>query len=344
MKKFISALLAFALLLSAPVVTAEAAKDDVVTYYAEEAYFENCFDPVQMGGKYGYYHDLYGTIGLKPASYDSGATPVYDHSAPARVIFDVEAEVAGRYVLGVVYSTEKDSRYFAYSVNGSSPINVQGTVCAGASNDEKWNASNANTYSVYVMLEKGSNEIVLQTPNDYDNNKEGRNICSVNIWAITLELKSATATEDEEPAVAPTPTQAAPTPTQAAPTPTQAAPAEDEKPVVTPTKPASKPIEVTGEEYTIQKGDTLGKIAKACGLTVKELAEANNIENPNRIRAGKVLIIPDLSDVRVIVKKGDTLGKIAKANGCTIKELVAANGIENPNLIFVGQAIKLPQK
>ena len=116
-----------------------------------------------------------------------------------------------------------------------------------------------------------------------------------------------------------------------------------EKPEKYWTKPvADEPIVIEGDEYVVQKGDTLGKIAKACGLTVKELAEANGIENPNLIRKGATLIIPKVEVKRHVVVKGDTLGKIAKTYGCTVKELVELNKIENPNLIIRGQVIVLP--
>ena len=45
-------------------------------------------------------------------------------------------------------------------------------------------------------------------------------------------------------------------------------------------------------DYRIQPGDTLSKIAKQYGLTVKQLQEANGIKNPNLIFAGKDLKIP----------------------------------------------------
>jgi len=105
-------------------------------------------------------------------------------------------------------------------------------------------------------------------------------------------------------------------------------------------KPA---IEVTGDEYVIQAGDTLREIAKACGLTVKDLVDANNIENPNLIRKGAKLIIPTVdASKRHVVVKGDTLSEIAKTYGYSVADLVKANNIENANLIHVGQLIVLP--
>lgn len=45
-------------------------------------------------------------------------------------------------------------------------------------------------------------------------------------------------------------------------------------------------------EYTIQKGDSLSKIAKKYNTTVAELVEINNIKDPDKINAGKVILIP----------------------------------------------------
>lgn len=44
--------------------------------------------------------------------------------------------------------------------------------------------------------------------------------------------------------------------------------------------------------YTIQRGDTLSKIAARYGTTVAVLVELNNIPNKNRIYAGHKLLIP----------------------------------------------------
>lgn len=52
------------------------------------------------------------------------------------------------------------------------------------------------------------------------------------------------------------------------------------------------------ETYTIKKGDTLESIAKKLGVTIEELLEANpQISNPNKIWAGRKLIIPGEYDM-----------------------------------------------
>lgn len=95
-------------------------------------------------------------------------------------------------------------------------------------------------------------------------------------------------------------------------------------------------------DYTVQSGDTLGKIAKEHGVSVADLVESNDISNPNLIRPGQVLMIPGNEgqpDVVHVVRRGDTLGKIAAQYGSSVSTLVNANGISNPNLISVGQNI-----
>ncbi len=88
---------------------------------------------------------------------------------------------------------------------------------------------------------------------------------------------SAAAVTVESPSPPPT-VRAAATPSarEAAPTPTTAAALE-----------ASEP-----REYEVKPNDTLSEIASRFGITTSELAEANEIENPDDIRAGDVLTIP----------------------------------------------------
>jgi LysM repeat protein len=59
-------------------------------------------------------------------------------------------------------------------------------------------------------------------------------------------------------------------------------------------EPAPRPIPDSGDYfvYTAVSGDTLNAIAKRYGITVRELIEANNIEDPNLIRVGQKLVIP----------------------------------------------------
>ncbi len=56
--------------------------------------------------------------------------------------------------------------------------------------------------------------------------------------------------------------------------------------------PTAPPAENSSQTHVVQKGETLSEIASRYGLTVKELAEANGIDNPALVRVGQVLLIP----------------------------------------------------
>lgn len=102
--------------------------------------------------------------------------------------------------------------------------------------------------------------------------------------------------------------------------------------------------------YTVQRGNTLSQIASAYGVTVSQIAETNNIQNPNLIYPGEKLRItqststtlnPVIQNNYYTVQRGDTLSGIARRYGVTVQYLVNLNGIQNPNLIYPGQLIKV---
>ena len=55
---------------------------------------------------------------------------------------------------------------------------------------------------------------------------------------------------------------------------------------------AETPTEAT-REHTVRSGETLWRIARRYGTTVRALAEANGIDASRPLRIGKVLRIPD---------------------------------------------------
>lgn len=104
-------------------------------------------------------------------------------------------------------------------------------------------------------------------------------------------------------------------------------------------------------KYTVQKGDTLSKIAKKFNVSVATLQKLNNIKNANKIAVGQVLKLKANTTVKKAVKKavattytvksGDTLSSIAKKNNTTVAKLQKLNGIKNANKISIGQKLKL---
>ncbi len=107
--------------------------------------------------------------------------------------------------------------------------------------------------------------------------------------------------------------------------------------------------------YTVQRGDTLARIAARFGTTVAAIMDANGIRNPNLIFAGQVLNIPRTrititpplrANVRggrtYVVQPGDTLFLIAARFGRNVYDVARANNILNLNHIFVGQVLVIP--
>jgi peptidoglycan endopeptidase LytE len=137
-------------------------------------------------------------------------------------------------------------------------------------------------------------------------------------------------------------------------------PAAVAPPVVPPVVP-----EATGSEYVIVKGDTLAKIAKKNGVTLKALEDANKGVVPTKLKVGQKLTLPaggptapaatgtpTASDMTsssagggetYVVKSGDTLTKIAKAHGTTVKLIESENNLSTTK-IKVGQKLKIPAK
>lgn len=119
--------------------------------------------------------------------------------------------------------------------------------------------------------------------------------------------------------------------------------------------------------YTVQAGDTLYSIATSYGLTVDEMATANNLANPDVLEVGQVLVIPgagsgdetagdtgDTGDTgdegeagvtpeqEYTIQPGDTLGRIGQRFGFTPEELAAYNNMAVTDTIYVGDTILIP--
>lgn len=113
------------------------------------------------------------------------------------------------------------------------------------------------------------------------------------------------------------------------------------------------------KEYTIARGDSLYKIAKAHGVTIAAITKANPGIDPAKIRPGKKIQIPLASPASPgigstepgpsetgngathVVKAGETLTSIAKQHGTTPKAIKAANNLKTDQLL-VGKKLKLP--
>lgn len=106
---------------------------------------------------------------------------------------------------------------------------------------------------------------------------------------------------------------------------------------------------VTNTTYTVKRGDTLSEIALKYNTTVSNLANLNNISNPNLIYPGQVITINGSNNIEngknscgkitYTIKRGDTLSSIARKYNTSVNKLVMLNNISNPNLIYAGNII-----
>jgi membrane-bound lytic murein transglycosylase D len=122
--------------------------------------------------------------------------------------------------------------------------------------------------------------------------------------------------------------------------------------------PAEK--RVNFRKHVVRRGQTLAGIARANGVTARDVAEANNFPPARRLRPGTELIIPIPAKPRVVqarrdkaaeaadergtvryrIQPGDTLASLAAQHGTTVRELQSWNGLRG-SLIAAGSVLTI---
>ncbi len=125
--------------------------------------------------------------------------------------------------------------------------------------------------------------------------------------------------------------------------------------------------------YRVEKGDTLGSIARRFGTSVASVQRANGLPRADRIYVGQVLEISsrggtlppldlaplvattaggfgsgiargiDRSASAHTVRAGESLSVIAARYGVGVSELAAANALASPDLLPVGRTLAIPR-
>ena len=101
----------------------------------------------------------------------------------------------------------------------------------------------------------------------------------------------------------------------------------------------------------IQRGETLSAVARAVGVSVADLARANDITNVHRVQAGRRLVVPAReaasatlapAQATAVLARGQTLSALARSLGVSMAELARANDITNVHRVQAGRRLVVP--
>jgi LysM repeat protein len=121
----------------------------------------------------------------------------------------------------------------------------------------------------------------------------------------------------------------------------------------------------------VRRGETLSRIAKRYGVTTGELARANRLSTKAKLRAGRVLRLPDGAEEPIaaakpksskskkgssrktapaapdgeykyhVVRQGDSLWSISQQYGMTMAQLHEINDLGSRSVLRPGQKVKV---
>jgi murein DD-endopeptidase MepM/ murein hydrolase activator NlpD len=93
--------------------------------------------------------------------------------------------------------------------------------------------------------------------------------------------------------------------------------------------------------YAVQKGDIVGQIATAHGVSQDAIISLNKLRNTRTIQIGQLLKIPSINGILYTAKKGDTPESIADKYEVSLEKIALVNGIDD-NVVTAGSTLFLP--
>lgn len=90
--------------------------------------------------------------------------------------------------------------------------------------------------------------------------------------------------------------------------------------------------------HVLQKGETLFSLSRRYNVPADAIMSFNGLSDPDRLRAGQKLKIPNL----YTVQKGDTLYGIARKLSVPVDTLISANRIAKNETLKAGQTLYVP--
>lgn len=103
--------------------------------------------------------------------------------------------------------------------------------------------------------------------------------------------------------------------------------------------------------YTIQARDTFFTLSRRFGVSIQSIIDANPGVNPNNLRIGQVICVPNANpgppvcpagSFSYTIVAGDTLFSLSQRFGVTQQSILALNPSINPNDLRVAQIICIP--
>jgi murein DD-endopeptidase MepM/ murein hydrolase activator NlpD len=85
--------------------------------------------------------------------------------------------------------------------------------------------------------------------------------------------------------------------------------------------------------YTVQKGDSVSKIASAHSLSMDAVIASNNMRNARAIREGDVLRIPNMDGIPYTAARGDGYESIAEKFAVPLNAILDANDVQSSELL-----------
>lgn len=93
--------------------------------------------------------------------------------------------------------------------------------------------------------------------------------------------------------------------------------------------------------YTVQKGETLSKIAEKFNISTETILLSNELSS-SKIKEGQELIILPINGLMHMVEKGETIESIAKEYDANPDYILEFNNLGVSNQIFVGDVLVIP--
>lgn len=129
-------------------------------------------------------------------------------------------------------------------------------------------------------------------------------------------------------------------------------------------EPDGEPPAEEGDVHIVAAGETLGEIARRVGLRTRDLVEANPGLDPDRLRPGQRVAIPDVGGGRpderlrpdgdaepeeltttYVVRAGDSLWLVARRHGTSMRRIRDLNpGLGDGACLRPGQRLRVPRE